>query len=268
MRPISPYFLAAFLLAALPAISAGAADPDQRAEEERPSVEQLVRLFDTVVFGSEFRAVSAVSAIRKWKTPLRVIVREYGEIVTRLAGGRVSRRMEQQSLSEKYLTYVQRHLSTLADLTGLKTQDVTKTRWPANFIINFVPPLQMANPDLADVPRGILQRLAAQGGCYFLAWPDDTGKTLLKAVIVVNKARTAAKTNHCVLEEMTQSLGLPNDANPSWPSIFSNTGTVSRLSWSDRVLIQALYDPRMTPGMARKSALETARRIFTEHLAK
>jgi len=126
----------------------------------------------------------------------------------------------------------------------------------------------MANPDLADVPRGILQRLAAQGGCYFLAWPDDTGKTLLKAVIVVNKARTAAKTNHCVLEEMTQSLGLPNDANPSWPSIFSNTGTVSRLSWSDRVLIQALYDPRMTPGMARKSALETARRIFTEHLAK
>ncbi len=268
MRRSSSYFLTAVLLAALPVFSADAADPDLRTEEERPSVEQLTGLFETVVFGSEFQGINAAGAIRKWQMPLRVIVREYGEIVTRLAGGRVSRRMEAQPVSNNHLKYVQRHLSTLATLTGLKTQDVAKSRWPANFIINFVPPLQMANPDLADVPGGILQRLAAQGGCYFLAWPDKTGNKFQKAVIVVNKTRSAVKTNHCVLEEMTQSLGLPNDANPPWSTIFSNTGSPQRLSWSDRIMIKTLYDPRMTPGLPRAEALKTARKIFRELYAK
>ncbi len=85
-------------------------------------------------------------------------------------------------------------------MTGLKTQDAKKTRWSPNFTINFVPPLQLANPQLAEVDEAILKRPAGQGGCYFITWPDQTGSQLRKAVIVVNKARPANKIHHCVLE--------------------------------------------------------------------
>lgn len=268
MTKTGAFLLALAALAAAFPQPAPANEPDLQRTEERPDAEQLVRYFETIVFGSEFKGVNAFTSIRKWTRPLRVVVREYGEVVTPLAGGRVSRRLEAEPVSKQHLDYVQRHLNTLADLTGLKTQDARKTRWPANFTINFVPPLQLANPELADVPGGILQRLAAQGGCYFLIWPDDSGETLQKAVIVVNKGRTPDRTAHCVLEEMTQSLGLPNDSNPAWPSIFANSGAIQQLSWADRILVRTLYDPRMKPGLARADALELARTIISELIAK
>lgn len=232
--------------------------------DRRPGVEELTAFFNTIVFGSEFEGIKASAVVRKWRRPLRVVVREYGEVVTQTSSGREIRRMEAQAVSKRHLGYVQKHLDTLVDLTGLKTQDAQKSGWPANFTINFVPPLQLANPSLADISPGILQRLAGQGGCYFIAWPDQSGESLQKVVIVVNKARPAFKTDHCVLEEMTQSLGLPNDSNPPWPSIFSNTGAQQNLSWVDRILVRALYDPRLIPGMAREKALVLARRIIAE----
>lgn len=250
------FALAVFLPVILAAARSNAA--------ERPSVDQLVDFFDEIVFGSEFGELKRRTIVHKWKRPLRVVVREYGEIVTDLAGGRRSRQLEQRPVNRRFTEIVQRHLNTLTRLTGLKTQDAGTTRWPANFIINFVPPLQLANPRLAAVDGGILRRLAAQGGCYFITWPDKAGGGIQKAVIVVNKSRAEAKTIHCVLEEMAQSLGLPNDGNPSWPSIFANTGSVPEPSWPDRVMIRALYDPRMTPGLARREALAVARTVITE----
>ena len=176
--------------------------------------------------------------------------------------------MEPMPVTPEHLGYVQKHLDTLVQLTGLKTQDAKKTRWSPNFTINFVPPLQLANQRLADVDSAILKRLAGQGGCYFITWPNKAGDQLRKAVIVVNKARTAEKINHCVLEEMTQSLGLPNDADPPWPSIFANTGTLADLSPIDRVMVRTLYDPRLPPGMPRADALKIVRRAIAEGVEK
>ena len=232
--------------------------------EDRPSVEKLVDFFDTTVFGSEFEGLKPSTIVRKWKRPLRIVVREYGGIVSQSSSGRKIRQLELQTVSKAHLDMVQKHLNTLVQLTDLKTQDSQKSRWPANFIINFVPPLQLSNPHFADIGGGTLQRLAAQGGCYFLTWLDKKGSNMNKAVIVVNKARKRFKIDHCILEEMTQSLGLPNDSNPPWPSIFANSGTQPNLSWIDRVIIKTLYDPRMTPGIPRRRALEIARDIITE----
>ncbi len=244
-----------------PALPLAAAEPTRG---QKPGIDELVAYFDTIVFGSEFDAIKAAPMVRKWQLPLRVVVREYGEIVSVTSSGREIRQLEPEPVSPAHFGYVQKHLNTLAALTGLKTQDAKKTRWSANFTSHFVPPLQLANPRLANVDDAILKRLAGQGGCYFVTWPDQTGKHLRKAVIVVNKARTPDKIDHCVLEEMAQSLGLPNDADAPWPSMFANTGTLPGLSWVDRILIRTLYDPRLPPGMPRAEALEAARRVIGE----
>ena len=104
--------------------------------EDRPSVEQLVKFFDTTVFGSEFETLKPSTKVRKWQRPLRIVVREYGEIVSQSSSGRQIRNLELQTVSKAHLDMVQKHLNTLVQLTGLKTQDSQKSRWPANFTIN------------------------------------------------------------------------------------------------------------------------------------
>jgi len=256
------------LLMGSPAMAAG---ENLNAAAERPSVDQLVDYFDTVVFGSEMPGVKPLAHVWKWRQPLRVEVREYGEKVTVNAAGAQVRTLRQRHVKRRHFDFVQRHLNTLARLTGAKTEDVEKSRKKANLIINFVPKYQMDNPELADVGPKLLKSVAAHGGCYFLSWPDAGTRTrIVKAVIVVNADLPMARKDHCVLEELTQSLGFPNDVNTVWPSIFSdnrsvrNPARIRALSRIDKILIRTLYDARMKPGLPRVDAVAVARRVIGE----
>ena len=122
----------------------------------------------------------------------------------------------------------------------------------------------MTNPSLAKVDRKLLRRLGGQGGCYFLMWSDERSGQIKKAVIVVNSDRLMPRINHCLLEEMTQSLGLPNDTNLPWASIFSDSGRITTLARSDKILIKTLYDPRLRPAMGVDEAMILARKIIGE----
>ena len=59
-------------------------------------------------------------------------------------------------------------------------------------------------------------------------------------------------------------MGLPNDSNDVYPSIFNDKGRLDDLSEQDVLLLRLLYDPRMKAGMSRDDALNTARRILPE----
>ena len=56
----------------------------------------------------------------------------------------------------------------------------------------------------------------------------------------------------CVVEELTQVLGLPNDSDAVKPSIFNDQSRYFELTDHDRRMLKMLYDPRITPGMPRK----------------
>ena len=258
-RPLAVALVAgcvAFVVDADSAQSASAGEP--------PSVEQMVEEFETVVFGSEIEGVRGARKVKKWKQPLRIAIKSFEETVTKFSDGNETRKIKQRRVKRRHFDFIQNHLDALVDLTGLKTEDIKKTGMPANITINFVPRFQMANPKLADVDRRLLERLAGEGGCYFLAWSDEASGVILKAVIVVNEERLINRISHCILEEMTQSLGLPNDTRAIWPSIFSSRSRVTELSRSDRILSKTLYDPRMRAGMPRAEAVEVARWIIAE----
>ena len=68
----------------------------------------------------------------------------------------------------------------------------------------------------------------------------------------------------CVVEELTQILGLPNDSDSVKPSIFNDQSRYSELTDHDRRMLKMLYDPRITPGMPRKEALRQGRLILNE----
>jgi len=254
-------FLAAILLAGVAAWPAPATAASSIAP---PTVDELVEQFEQVVFGSEFADTKASTMVRKWVQPLRITIRAFGEKVIKKEDGNEERELKQTRVKRRHSDFIQDHLDTLVGLTGLKTEDIKQTAGNENFSINFVPPHQMANPHLAKVNQKLLRKLASQGGCYFLSWADPKSGFILKATIVVNVKRVINRIKHCILEEMVQSMGFPNDVNSRWSSVFSNREKVTQLSRSDSILIKTLYDPRMKPGLPRADAVKLARIIIAE----
>lgn len=74
---------------------------------------------------------------------------------------------------------------------------------------------------------------------------------ITRAVIIipVDYAREKARLLDCVVEEITQTLGLPNDSNDVFPSVFNDVSVDTYLSPLDYILLKALYSPHLKPGM-------------------
>ena len=99
--------------------------------------------------------------------------------------------------------------------------------------------------------------------CFFLSYFTDDG-ALTAARIVINTDHPQEVVDHCLLEEITQSLGLPNDDPRIIPSIFNDSMQLRSLSFIDEVLVRLLYDPRLPAGAPREAALAIARLVLEE----
>ena len=210
--------------------------------KQRPAVEEIVRLFETVVFGSELDPKLASKAIAKWQAPIRLAI--------------------QGKPGDRHLEFLGNHAATLSNLTGLSIE-LVKPGAAANITVAFVSRAQMAKIQIGGVAQDLIERLAAPGGCYFVSWQKPVG-TIIGAAIVVNTDRDMARINHCLLEELTQSLGFPNDTDMLRPSIFSDHDYLLELSRPDVILVRALYDPRLKPGMPKVEAVKVVPAIVRE----
>ncbi|MDA1090871.1 MAG: DUF2927 domain-containing protein [Proteobacteria bacterium] len=263
------FFLAVFQIPAPSGAIEDGPGPDKVDKTEAggdkapPTVDELVRYFEIIVFQSEFKSAAASTLIKKWTGPLRVAIRTFDE-VTEKVDGRDVMRLKQGKVKQPHIRFIQKHLNSLIQATGLKTEDAKKTGKDPNFIINFVPRNQLANSHLAKVDPKLLRQMAAQGGCFFLMWADRKSGNISKAVIVVNSERLLIRINHCLLEEMTQSLGLPNDSNLINPSIFSDSSRRTDLTRTDLIILKTLYDRRMKVGMPHEKAMAVAVDIIRE----
>ncbi len=68
-------------------------------------------------------------------------------------------------------------------------------------------------------------------------------------IIPVDQAREHGKLLACIVEEITQTMGLPNDTNAAYPSIFNDETPENLLSPLDVILLKMLYEPELKSGM-------------------
>jgi hypothetical protein len=233
----------AIRLLAVVVLSSGA-----QAREAGPSVDEMVRYFDTIVFGAELPGVKGARVVAKWPADKQIDIKLQGRFD-----------------KEKIAVFV-KHLREVAQLTRLKF-DVFggpehKDRAGAIDIV-FVKRDEMDKVPLPGVAPDLIRKLASSGGCYFISArkPEDT---FVKAIVVANVERPAEHLDSCLLEELIQSLGLPNDSDALRPSIFSDRDRLTSLSRVDRILVRALYDRRLPAGTPRERALEIVRPIIAE----
>jgi len=93
---------------------------------------------------------------------------------------------------------------------------------------------------------------------------NDNGNIDNAAVIIpVDRARDHGKLVDCIVEELTQVMGLPNDSEKVFPSIFNDRSIDHMLSGLDFVLLKILYDSRLNPGL-NKAQAEAIVRIIVQ----
>lgn len=208
--------------------------------------ERIIRNFDIIVFQSEYREETD-GRLRKWVAPIRVFVDN------RAGDGALHKRL------------VEAHVEHLVAITGYDMR-VVESRDAANLLAIFERTAKLGEV-LAEFFRdpdrvaGIFATSLCMGRYYANAQFE-----IFKAVVIIppDRAASRGKLPACVVEEITQVLGLPNDSAEVYPSIFNDKSVDEALTGHDILLLRLLFDPRLRPGMARAEVLARARRILPD----
>lgn len=98
---------------------------------------------------------------------------------------------------------------------------------------------------------------------------NSKGEIVYAGIIIpVDQARARGKLVACIVEEITQVLGLPNDSDKAYPSIFNDHTPEDLLSPLDVVLLKLLYEPELKAGMSKAQATPIVRKILQRYQMK
>ncbi len=170
--------------------------------------------------------------IRKWVKPIKVYVEHA---------------VGDQQLQD---LLVNAHLQHLSSITALDIRRVTN--------------IKQANVKFFFTNQQNLNRLTDKYSGKFVARINTT-KTCIATIslnasaevssaqiyIPVDFAYRKGKLVACIVEELTQVLGLPRDSDKVFPSIFNDKSTDDLLTGLDETLLRILYDPKIKAGMGK-----------------
>ncbi|MBT3789108.1 MAG: DUF2927 domain-containing protein [Alphaproteobacteria bacterium] len=214
------------------------------------TVEKFVEYFDQIAFRNEYSSTRTPHFLRKWP----------GKEIKFKIGGL-------KKPAERFRSVIAKHSKSLSRYGAPKFVEIGGQVPGEDLIFMFARANSMKKAGRLLEKNETVLRDMAKGRCYFLTYHMPDGK-LVKAMIVVNSELPDINIRHCLLEEMAQSLGLPNDSPYVSPSLFNDREERQDLSQIDKVLIRTLYDKRMKAGMPREEALQTAHKIISRLMGK
>jgi hypothetical protein len=224
---------------------------------EKLTNEKILNNFNLVAFGNEY-TLKRYKNVRKWSGPIRIGI-------------------QGKKHPAYFEAYVKQHIRDLWTITHhptelyysyvmQKTGELAKDFDPkkVNFILYFLP--------VSEIPAAV--------GKHFTASEDEIGKMIrtsqcfakyytrkneiVKAIAVFMDHTSRKEIRECVVEEITQVLGLANDSDKVNPSIFNDRSPYKELTEHDRWMLRMFYDPRITVGMEREQAIAMGRKILNE----
>ena len=231
-----------------------AISPPLRADELARADDAFLSHFETVVFGLEDNFGHRDDTVIRWSGPDVVVnwvafaANDFGEPVP------VAPRNHLVNLGKH-------HVVELAKATGLTFRDALTSGRSPDITVVFTTGALMDQVPLPGIPKELQRRLAQARTCFFV-FRTRAGGEISRAFVVVNHGRAQFLTNHCLLEELAQALGAPNDSDREDASIFSEGSKASDLSPADRRVLWLLYHPEMMPGLSHGQALGLAQRLL------
>ena len=221
------------------------------------SAKQLIHNYDLIAFGNEYTG-KRYDYVRKWAEPIRVGL--------------------QGKFPAYFEEFVVDHINNLRKLTGhpielyysitLQKQKKLPKDFDAkkvNFILFYLPVEQIpgAVAKYFDHDEAAVKKMIEVSTCFA---KFGTRKNEIRwAISVFPSHRPKDHMRACVVEELTQVLGLPNDSTEVTNSIFNDKSRYFELTGQDKLMLKMLYDPRVTFGMPRQQALDIGMDVLRTH---
>jgi len=218
-----------------------ATQPASPAEDSLSNAQVVANLME-IVFGSEFVGEDS-NVVRKWTAPLRIAI--YAKE------------------PQRYRALVEPVLRQLHGLTGLEFRLVDQAASDQNAYILILGREQFYAYAESHLSPGKNPRTNTYLDCFGI-FAADRGGVINELTAVIPDVASDATKRSCVIEEVTQALGLPNDSFTVKPSIFNDDDEYQDLTWQDELFLRVLYDKRVQPGMTRAAFEPLARRIVDE----
>ena len=215
------------------------------ADWKRP--EYIAQSFYEVALGSEFGGNAL--KIHKWVAPIRLF-----------ADHRVANETLHNSLLDA-------HIAHLIKITGMDIQRVSSAQ-QSNFRFIFTRESEL---------KSLLKRYSGgasvkheRGAVCLASIRTNANAEITSATVYipVDRARMHGKLVACVVEELTQALGLPRDSEKVFPSIFNDRTPDDLLTGLDDILLRVLYDARINAGMNQARLKGIVPQIINELNAK
>ena len=178
---------------------------------------RLVNQFHRIAFTGELDGFHPRGRIVKWMRPLILY-------------------LDGEALYQSEIKKVTRLLSRL---TGVKIQ-FSSVRERANVKVFLLTALEM-------------EAVYPTADCYAEIRFDETSYSIESAKVLIT-ADNSVMRRHCIHEELTQIMGLTNDSTLHEISIFNDNSRLTRLEREDRIMLVALYQPSIHPGMTETQA--------------
>jgi len=164
--------------------------------------------------------------------------------------------------SDEQRAIVEEHVTLLGSLTGLKARMEDDE---PNMVVMFATEEELQS-HLDEWARGG-DRVNLPGfyrsDCFAMAGRRN-GRHF--AMAFIRDGQSNEKTRLCVVQEMTQALGLIGDIDGRWDTNFASWGGADHLTDADRNLIRILYDARLQDGMSESVGMPIVRQIVAEGL--
>lgn len=167
------------------------------------------------------------------------------------------------SLSASVAGEVQAVARDITALTGL-TFRTAGPDLPASYTVHAAADETVMDAviDDAGLTRADRRKLR-RARCFFRLSVREPG-CIANAVIVVPDRLDGTDRSHCLLEEMTQAMGLVADGDFRFPSLFSERDRLPARTPTDDAALRLLYHPALEPGMS----LEEARPVVGQILRR
>ena len=220
-----------------------------------------IALFDEyVAHAGTLRAQTTISRLRRWEQPIRMSI-EFGTSIP------TAQRIKDSAAIADYA-------GRLSALTGVP---IRQSAFQPNYVVlvlneldrqGYETRLRELLPGIDETSIRTVIDLPKDQLCIVIGTFGADGVRYDKAVALIRGEHPDLLRLSCIHEELAQGMGLANDSPRARPSIFNDDEEFGLLTTQDELMLQMLYDPRLTPGMTAAKAAPIARVIAKELMAK
>jgi len=200
----------------------------------------IERSFYDIALKAEYAEEKVRPVIKRWASPLRVWV------YSSAGDEQTQRRLLRQ------------HLQRLGDIARLPTRLVSQ-RKDANVLVFFAAERELSGLMRREMPSLAQQKMPLSYCMGAIRYNDRAEIVHGTVVIPVERTEAEGKLEACIVEEVTQLLGLINDSKFARHTVFSDLTENERLTGLDYLLIRLLYSSAIRPGMDLRQVMPRVR---------